>query len=138
MWVRFDIHNLNYNWIHMHRLANQNIVHCSVMIIHFQISHYQSYCDSIQFLNTARLDNKETAGCKMIMSFFCLLGYCNSEIFKKKKSNHLSISPVTASTSSSGVGAWNVTSLTGENGMLVFRFRPSMKLCTWLEGDMER
>lgn len=45
--------------------------------------------------------------------------------------NHSPLLPVTASTSSSGVGAEYVISLSGEKGMLVFRFRPSMKLCTW-------
>lgn len=39
--------------------------------------------------------------------------------------------PVTASTSSSGVGALQTNPLIGEKGMLVFRFRPNMKLCTW-------
>lgn len=45
--------------------------------------------------------------------------------------NPLLLIPVTASTSSSGVVAWHVNPVTGEKGMLVFRFRPNMKLCTW-------
>lgn len=48
--------------------------------------------------------------------------------YSKRESNPV---PVTASTSSSGGGLWYATSVNGENGVLVFRFKPNMKLCTW-------
>lgn len=52
----------------------------------------------------------------------------NLSIEKQNTRNMASIIPVTASTSSSWLGPWYVTPLAGENGTLVLRLRPSMKL----------
>lgn len=45
---------------------------------------------------------------------------------------------MTASTSSSGGGAGHETSVSGENGVLVFKFRPNMKLCTLYHSENKK